>query len=213
MHEEGEQYRDAKEAARRLPPRKEVDHKTELEGIRKTLKELHEGLDRVNGLLIAQAQDSNAYTMAMQHGCCINRWGKVSRPATSQFKFGTGIREKILELWGVRTESSPVFFWVSVDGLAHIMSINASPSLSPDEDIHFQDLPLVLFPDAPSEREDEAHTSFQMTLDGFASWSSVSRNPFLPMSTDSFMMPHDVVPVPRNVDDNDEIPFAQKNSF
>ncbi|KAH0775080.1 hypothetical protein KY290_012217 [Solanum tuberosum] len=109
----------------------------------------------------------------------------------------------------VRTESSLVFFWVSVDGLAHIMSINASPSLSPDEDIHFRDLPLVFFPDAPSEGEDEAHTSFRMTLDGFASWSSVSRNPFLPMSTDSFTMPHDVVPVPLNVDDSDEIPLAE----
>lgn len=108
----------------------------------------------------------------------------------------------------VRTKSLHIVFWVSVDGINHIMSINDFPSLSPDEDVHFQDLFLVLLPDAPSEWEDETHTSFRITLDGFASWSSVSRIPFLPMSTDSFTMPHDVVHVPLNVDDSDGIPLA-----
>ncbi|KAH0669794.1 hypothetical protein KY289_024287 [Solanum tuberosum] len=89
------------------------------------------------------------------------------------------------------------------------MSINASLFLSLDEDVYFQDLPLVPLPDASSEGEDEAHTFFRVTLGGSASWSSVSRNPFLPMSTDSFTMPRDVAHVPLNVDDSDEIPLAE----
>uniref|UniRef100_M1BW48 Uncharacterized protein n=1 Tax=Solanum tuberosum TaxID=4113 RepID=M1BW48_SOLTU len=44
------------EPSRRLPPKKEVDHKTELEEIRKQLRELHKGIDRVNGLLVAHTK-------------------------------------------------------------------------------------------------------------------------------------------------------------
>uniref|UniRef100_M1AGE1 Uncharacterized protein n=1 Tax=Solanum tuberosum TaxID=4113 RepID=M1AGE1_SOLTU len=48
-----------KKPPRRLPPRKEVDQKTELEAIWKTLKALRKGLNRVNGLLVAHAQGSD----------------------------------------------------------------------------------------------------------------------------------------------------------
>lgn len=54
MHEEGEQYRDAKEPQRCVSLRKEVYHKSELEEIKKRLKELHEGFDRLNGLLVGR---------------------------------------------------------------------------------------------------------------------------------------------------------------
>uniref|UniRef100_M0ZXX2 Uncharacterized protein n=1 Tax=Solanum tuberosum TaxID=4113 RepID=M0ZXX2_SOLTU len=79
-----------KKPPRRLPPRNEVDHKTELEGIWKTLKKLREGLDRVNELLVAHAQDSDDYATAICSGHCINRWGRVSCPATSQSNFASG---------------------------------------------------------------------------------------------------------------------------
>ncbi|KAK4713643.1 hypothetical protein R3W88_019550 [Solanum pinnatisectum] len=76
------------------------------------------------------------------------------------------------------------------------MSINDSLSLPADEEVHFQDLSLVLLPDAPSVGEVREHSSFCIALDGFANWSSVSQNPFLPISTNSFLMAHVVVPVP-----------------
>ena len=68
-----------------MPPRKEVDHEAELEKINKQLKELVKGIDRVNGLLVARTrrQDLVANEVTMQHGRCINRWGRVSHPATS----------------------------------------------------------------------------------------------------------------------------------
>ncbi|TMW84639.1 hypothetical protein EJD97_024733 [Solanum chilense] len=46
-----------KRPPRRLPPRKEVDCETELEEMKKQLKELHEGIDRVNGLLSCIRED------------------------------------------------------------------------------------------------------------------------------------------------------------
>ncbi|XP_015162126.1 DNA damage-inducible protein 1-like [Solanum tuberosum] len=73
-----------KKPPRRLPPRKEVDQKTELEAIWKTLKALRKGLNRVNGLLVAHAQGSDDDVAAMRRGRRINRWGRVSRPATSR---------------------------------------------------------------------------------------------------------------------------------
>uniref|UniRef100_M1DNX0 Uncharacterized protein n=1 Tax=Solanum tuberosum TaxID=4113 RepID=M1DNX0_SOLTU len=45
----------------------------------------------------------------------------------------------------VRKESPPDDIWVSVDGIARIMLINDSRSLPADEEVHFQDLPLVEF--------------------------------------------------------------------
>ena len=49
-----------KKSSGRLPPRKEEDRDTELEVIKKNLKELHEGITQVNGLLVAHTrrQDS-----------------------------------------------------------------------------------------------------------------------------------------------------------
>ena len=73
-----------KKPPRRLPPRKEVGQKTQLEAIWKTLKALRKGLNRVNGLLVAHAQGSDDDVAAMRRGRRINRWGRVSRPATSQ---------------------------------------------------------------------------------------------------------------------------------
>ncbi|XP_015165225.1 uncharacterized protein [Solanum tuberosum] len=64
-----------KKPPRRLPPRKEVDQKTELEAVWKTLKALRKGLNRVNGLLVAHAQGSDDYVAAMRRGRCINKWG------------------------------------------------------------------------------------------------------------------------------------------
>ena len=62
---------------RRFPPRKEVDHKNELD-ISRPLREFHKGIDRVNRLLVVHAQDSDAYVAAMRRGRRINRWGRVS---------------------------------------------------------------------------------------------------------------------------------------
>ena len=45
-----------KKSSGRLPPRKEEDRDTELEVIKKNLKELHEGITRVNGLLVAHTR-------------------------------------------------------------------------------------------------------------------------------------------------------------
>ncbi|WMV38136.1 hypothetical protein MTR67_031521 [Solanum verrucosum] len=109
----------------------------------------------------------------------------------------------------VRKESPPEVIWVSVDRIAHIMSINDSSSLPADEEVHFQNLPLVLLPDTPSEGEVREHASFRVALDGFANWSSVSQNPFLPISTNSFPMAHVFVPVPLSVDNIDEIPLDE----
>uniref|UniRef100_M1B264 Uncharacterized protein n=1 Tax=Solanum tuberosum TaxID=4113 RepID=M1B264_SOLTU len=53
-------------------------------------KELRVGVDRVNGLLVAHAQDSDDYVAAMRRGRCINKWGRVSRPATSQSNLASG---------------------------------------------------------------------------------------------------------------------------
>ncbi|WMV38130.1 hypothetical protein MTR67_031515 [Solanum verrucosum] len=89
------------------------------------------------------------------------------------------------------------------------MLINDSPSLTTYEEVHFQDLPLVLLPDAPNEGEVIEHASFRVALDGFTNWSSVSRNPFLFVSTDSFPMAHAFVLVPLSVDNTDEIPLAE----
>ncbi|KAH0650449.1 hypothetical protein KY284_030361 [Solanum tuberosum] len=75
----------------------------------------------------------------------------------------------------VRKESPPDVIWVSMDGIVHIMSINDSPSLSADEQVHFQELPLVFLPDALSEWEVKEHASFRVALDGFANWSSSRR--------------------------------------
>lgn len=74
-----------KKPSRRLPPKKEVDHEAELKEIKKQLKELREGIDLVNGLLVAhmRRQDSIADKVTMRRGRRINRWGRVSRPATS----------------------------------------------------------------------------------------------------------------------------------
>ncbi|KAH0653015.1 hypothetical protein KY289_030693 [Solanum tuberosum] len=109
----------------------------------------------------------------------------------------------------VRKESPPDDIWVFVDGIARIMLINDSRSLPEDEEVHFQDLPLVLLPDAPSEGEVREHASFRVALDGFTNWSSVSQNLFLLISTDSFPMAHAFDPVPLNVDNTDEIPLAE----
>ncbi|XP_049358818.1 protein DNA-DAMAGE INDUCIBLE 1-like [Solanum verrucosum] len=79
-----------KKPPRLLPPRKEVDRKTELEAIWKTLKALRKGLNRVNGLLVAHAQGSDDDVAAMRRGRRINRWGRVSRPATPQLNFASG---------------------------------------------------------------------------------------------------------------------------
>ena len=62
-----------KKAPRRLPPKKEVDHEAELKEIKKQLKELREGIDLVNGLLVTHAQELDAYAAAMRHGRRINR--------------------------------------------------------------------------------------------------------------------------------------------
>ena len=49
-----------KKPPRHLPSRKEVDREAEIQDIKKQLKKLHEGIDRVNGLLVARTrrQDS-----------------------------------------------------------------------------------------------------------------------------------------------------------
>ena len=64
-----------KKSPRRLPPRKEVDHEAELEEIKKQLKELRKGIDRVNGLLVARTrrQDSIADKVTMRRSHRINR--------------------------------------------------------------------------------------------------------------------------------------------
>uniref|UniRef100_M1AGE2 Uncharacterized protein n=1 Tax=Solanum tuberosum TaxID=4113 RepID=M1AGE2_SOLTU len=61
-----------------------MSQKTELEAIWKMLKALRKGLNRVNGLLVAHAQGSDDDVAVMRRGRRINRWGRVSRPATSQ---------------------------------------------------------------------------------------------------------------------------------
>ena len=73
-----------KKPPRRFAPKKEDGHKSELEAIWKAMKALRKGLDRVNGLLVAHAQGSDDDVAAMRRGRRINRWGRVSRPATSQ---------------------------------------------------------------------------------------------------------------------------------
>ncbi|XP_015158946.1 uncharacterized protein [Solanum tuberosum] len=73
-----------KKPPRRLPPKKEDGPKSELETIWKTMKALRKGLDRVNGLLVAHAQGSDDNVAVMRRGRRINRWGRMSRPATSQ---------------------------------------------------------------------------------------------------------------------------------
>ncbi|KAH0747723.1 hypothetical protein KY285_009380 [Solanum tuberosum] len=73
-----------KKLPRRVHPKKQMSQKTELEAIWKTLKALRKRLDRVNGLLVAHAQGSDDDVAAMRRGRRINRWGRVSRPATSQ---------------------------------------------------------------------------------------------------------------------------------
>ncbi|TMW91091.1 hypothetical protein EJD97_014797 [Solanum chilense] len=74
-----------KKPPRPLPPRKELDREAELEEMKKQLKELREGIDRVNGLLVARTRRQNSVTdeMTMRRGRRINRWGRVPRPATS----------------------------------------------------------------------------------------------------------------------------------
>ena len=75
-----------KKLLRRLPPRKEVDREAELEKIKKQLKELREGINRVNGLLVAytrrQNSVANAVTMPRSHR--INRLERVSHATNYQ---------------------------------------------------------------------------------------------------------------------------------
>ncbi|XP_049394675.1 uncharacterized protein LOC125858961 [Solanum stenotomum] len=73
-----------KKLPRRAHPKKEMSHKSELRGLWKMLKALRKGLNRVNGLLVAHVQGSDDDVVAMRRGRRINRWGRVSRPATSQ---------------------------------------------------------------------------------------------------------------------------------
>ena len=99
-----------KKSSRRLPPTKEVDHEAELEKINKQLKELVKGIDRVNGLLVARTrrQDSITDKVTMQRGRRINRWWRMSRPATFQLYFASEKRRKVLELWrGLRKNLEP----------------------------------------------------------------------------------------------------------
>lgn len=67
---------------RRFTPKKEVDHKTELEVVRKMLKKFHDGLYRVNGLWVAHAQNLDTYEVSKRHSRRINRWGRVSPSGT-----------------------------------------------------------------------------------------------------------------------------------
>uniref|UniRef100_M1C642 Uncharacterized protein n=1 Tax=Solanum tuberosum TaxID=4113 RepID=M1C642_SOLTU len=59
----------SKKPPRRVPHKKEVDHKTELKEIRKKLKELREGIDRANGLLVTRMRkrDSVDDATTMRH--------------------------------------------------------------------------------------------------------------------------------------------------
>ena len=79
-----EQCRDEKNPPRRLPPRKEKDCEAELEEIKKQLKKLCEGIDRVNKLLVecTRRQDSVIDEVIMQRDPHINRWWRVSHPTT-----------------------------------------------------------------------------------------------------------------------------------
>ena len=79
-----------KKPPRRLPPRKEVGQKTQLEAIWNTLKALRKIPNRVNGLLVAHAQGSDDDVTAMLCGHRFNRWGRVSRPASSYLNFAFG---------------------------------------------------------------------------------------------------------------------------
>ena len=64
-----------KKSPRCLPPRKNVDREAELEEIKKQLKELLEGIDQVNGLLITRTrrQDSIADKVTMRRSHRIYR--------------------------------------------------------------------------------------------------------------------------------------------
>lgn len=67
-----------KKQSRHSPPRKEVDREAEFEEIKKQLKELREGIDRVNGLLVTRTrrQDSVADEVATRRCRRIHRWGE-----------------------------------------------------------------------------------------------------------------------------------------
>ena len=57
-----------KKLMRHLPPKNELNHKTELKEIKNQLSELPKIIDRVNRLLVAHAQDSNNCAMVMRRG-------------------------------------------------------------------------------------------------------------------------------------------------
>ncbi|KAK4734044.1 hypothetical protein R3W88_008305 [Solanum pinnatisectum] len=78
----------------------------------------------------------------------------------------------------ISKESPPDVIWVSVDRIAHIMSINDSPSLPADEEVHFQDHSLVLLPDAPSEGEVREHASFRVWVRTLELCKSKSLSPY-----------------------------------
>uniref|UniRef100_M1DQJ9 Uncharacterized protein n=1 Tax=Solanum tuberosum TaxID=4113 RepID=M1DQJ9_SOLTU len=61
----------------------------------------------------------------------------------------------------VSKESPPDFIWVSMDGIAHIISINGLPPLPADEEVYSQDLSLVLLPHTSNEGEASVHASFR----------------------------------------------------
>ncbi|KAG5595672.1 hypothetical protein H5410_036904 [Solanum commersonii] len=76
------------------------------------------------------------------------------------------------------------------------------------EEVHSQELPLAIIPDAPSEGEAREHATFRVILDGFEKWSSVSHNPFLSNSTEYSSMEHVAPPVPLCIDTTVEISLA-----
>lgn len=67
-----------KNPPQRLPPRKDVYHKTELKEINKRLNELREGMDRFNGLLVTHTrrQDSDVHAAMMRRIRPINGGGE-----------------------------------------------------------------------------------------------------------------------------------------
>ncbi|KAH0781601.1 hypothetical protein KY290_001199 [Solanum tuberosum] len=64
------------------------------------------------------------------------------------------------------------------------------------------------FFEASSERGSREHATIRVALDGFANWSSVSRNHFLPLFTELCPMANDISPVPLSIDTTDEILLA-----
>ena len=67
----------------------EVNREAETEERTKQLKELCEGIDQVNGLLVARTrrQDSVADEVAMQRGRRIHRWGESVTSLHMTIKF------------------------------------------------------------------------------------------------------------------------------